>query len=51
MTLANTGLASTRVKGGLGIAAQLTQAISWSAEGYAGNGSATGAKSGLTIRF
>ncbi|RVU05661.1 hypothetical protein EOE18_06610 [Novosphingobium umbonatum] len=51
MTLANAGLASTRVKGGLGVAAQLTDAISWSAEAYAGNGSATGAKSGVTIRF
>jgi len=51
MTQANRGLASTRLKGGLGVQAHLTSAILWSTDAYLGTMSASGVKSSLSFRF
>ena len=51
MTVANLGMASTRLKSSLGVQAKLTSAITWSTDAYVGTRSASGVKSSLTFRF
>jgi len=51
MSVANLGIASTRIKGSLGVQAKLTSAITWSTDAYLGTRSASGVKSSLTFRF